>query len=148
MKSILDKATRDEIIERVKSLIENSQAQWGKMNIYQMLKHCTLCEEMYLGKKLYKRVFLGYIFGKKALKGILKNANPLKKNAPSSPELVNIEPYGNIPNEKEKWISLIEEYAQYPNHGFEHWFFGKMTTEQVGYFVYKHCDHHLPQFNS
>ncbi len=46
-----------------------------------------------------------------------------------------------------KLISLIEEYEDFSNHDFEHWFFGKMTKGQVGYFVYKHTDHHLRQFN-
>jgi len=58
MKTVFDKATRDELTGRINTLNENSTAQWGGMNIYQMLKHCTLAEEMYLGKKLYKRVFL------------------------------------------------------------------------------------------
>ncbi len=49
------------------------------MNIYQMLKHNTFCEEMYLGKMKYKRAVLGYIFGKSALKSILKDDKPLKK---------------------------------------------------------------------
>ena len=58
MKTIFDKATRDELINRINILDEHSTAQWGTMNIYQMLKHCVLCEEMYLGKKKYKRKFI------------------------------------------------------------------------------------------
>ena len=50
MKSVLDKTTRDELINRINKLDENSEALWGQMNIYQMLKHCVLCEELYLGK--------------------------------------------------------------------------------------------------
>jgi hypothetical protein len=45
MNSVFDKATRDELISRINTLNENSTAQWGKMNIYQMLKHCILWEE-------------------------------------------------------------------------------------------------------
>ena len=51
MKIIFDKTTRDELISRISALNENSTPQWGRMNIYQMLKHCTLAEEMFLGKK-------------------------------------------------------------------------------------------------
>jgi len=54
MKTIFDKQTRDELIDRINKLNENSTAQWGKMNVYQMLKHCTLYEEMLLGKKEFK----------------------------------------------------------------------------------------------
>jgi hypothetical protein len=42
----------------------------------------------------------------------------------------------------------MEAYANYSNNNFTHWFFGKMTKDQVEYFVYKHTDHHLRQFNS
>ena len=45
MKTIFDKAIRDAVIQRITSLNENSTANWGKMNFYQMLKHCTLYNE-------------------------------------------------------------------------------------------------------
>ena len=51
MKTVLDKVTRDQLINRINSITKNSMPQWGKMNAYQMLKHCRLAEEMYLGKK-------------------------------------------------------------------------------------------------
>ncbi|SEA38934.1 hypothetical protein SAMN05660909_01751 [Chitinophaga terrae (ex Kim and Jung 2007)] len=59
MKTMLDKATRDKIIQRIHSLNENCVAQWGKMNVYQMLKHCSLWEEMVLGRQQYKQSFIG-----------------------------------------------------------------------------------------
>lgn len=148
MKSILDKKTRDEIINRINSLNENSTAQWGKMTIYQMLKHCTLSEEHNLGKTKYKQLFIGRLFGKMALKSLLKNENPVKRNVSTAPQFKNIENNGDGTSEKLKWISLIEEYAYYSNNDFVHVFFGKMTIEQVGYFVYKHTDHHLRQFGA
>jgi hypothetical protein len=33
----------------------NAKAQWGKMNVYQMLKHCALWEDMTFGKIAVKR---------------------------------------------------------------------------------------------
>src|SRR5665811_1582683 len=107
MKSIFDKTTRDELINRINLLNENSTAQWGKMNIYQMLKHCTLCEEMYLGKKKYKRAFIGRVFGKIGLKNLLKNENPLQRNSPTSSEFKIKEISGDVIAEKFKWIALI-----------------------------------------
>jgi hypothetical protein len=148
MKSVFEKSTRDELISRINSINENSAAQWGKMNTYQMLKHCTLCEEMYLGKQKYKRSFIGRLFGRIGLRNLLKDETPLKPNSPTSAEFKIKENNGNVVAEKMKWISLIGEYAAYSNENFEHWFFGKMTRDQVGFFVYKHADHHLRQFNS
>ena len=147
MKTLFDQSTRDEIINRINALTENSNAQWGKMNVYQALKHCILFEEMMLGKKVYDRVFIGRIFGKMALKKLLKDETPLKKNEPTSPEFRIKETSGNVQAEKNKWISLIKEYAHFSGNDFEHWFFGKMTKEQMGQFAYKHTDHHLRQFN-
>ena len=147
MRSVLDKATRDELIGRISTLNANSTAQWGKMNVYQMLRHCILCDEMFLGDKKYKQVFLGRLFGKRALNGFLKDETPIKKNEPTSADFKIKETSGDIETEKKKWIALVGSYANYSNNDFVHWFFGKMTKEQIGQFDYKHIDHHLRQFN-
>ncbi|MEO6405502.1 MAG: DUF1569 domain-containing protein [Ferruginibacter sp.] len=146
MKSIFDKATRDELIERVNSLNENSTAQWGKMNVSQMMKHCTQWDEMALGKKNYKQSFIGKLFGKMALKNML-NDEPIKQNLPTVPDF-KIKEDINFAEEKEKWISLIGEYESFSNDNFIHPFFGTMSKENTGKIVYKHVDHHLQQFKS
>lgn len=148
MKSVFDKSTRDGLIKRIESLSEDSKAQWGKMNVYQMLKHCVLCEEMYHGIKNYKRVFLGRVIGRIALKNLLKDETPLKPGSPTGEPFKIKETAGDVAAEKSKWIALMQQYASYSNEDFVHWFFGKMTREQVGWFVYKHTDHHLRQFNA
>ena len=147
MKTIFDQETRAKLIHRINTLNENSRAQWGKMNVYQMLKHCRLWEEMLMGKKKYKRVFIGRLFGKIALRMVLKDEKPMSRNAPTIPEL-KIKENGDVSSEKAKWIALIEEHTHFSNPDFVHPFFGKMTEEQIGYFAYKHTDHHLRQFNS
>lgn len=146
MKSVLEKSTREELIHRITALSENSTAQWGKITIENMLKHCTKFEEKMLGKKIYKRSFMGRIFGKIALRGMIKDDKPLKKNMPTIPTFRKMEEC-LVPAEKERWIQLIKEYENFSNDNFVHTFFGKMTKEQIGYFAYKHSDHHLRQFN-
>jgi len=147
MKTIFDKTTRDELIERINLLNEGSKAQWGKMGMYQMLKHCTQWEEMALGKKKYKQSFLGRLFGKMALKDFVKDETPFKKNVPTVPSFKIKEQNGDVELEKKKWVNLVEEYAHFSNVDFVHPFFGKMDKEQIGYLAYKHTDHHLRQFN-
>lgn len=147
MNSIFETETRTELINRIHLLNENSTAQWGKMNIYQMLKHCTLWEEMMQGKQKYKRVLLGRLFGKMALKTVLKDGAPLKHSTPTIPALIIKEKDGDFLNLKKEWISRIEGYTNFTNTDFVHVFFGKMTKEQIGQMVYKHIDHHLRQFN-
>ena len=149
MKTIFEKTTREELINRINTLDENSTPQWGKMNVYQMLKHCTLWEEMILGNTLYKRAFIGRLFGKMALKNVLKDEKPLQRSTPTIPELkISGNGNGNVSTQKTAWVTRIDEYEHFSNLDFVHPFFGKMTKEQIGYMVYKHIDHHLRQFNS
>jgi hypothetical protein len=146
MKTVFDATTRDELIRRINTLNENNKAQWGRMAVCQMLKHCRLWEEMIIGRGKYKRVFIGRVFGQMILKSLMKDERPLQRNAPSIPELIVTE-NGDVPSERSKWIVLIESHAHFSNPGFVHPFFGKMTKEQIGYLAYKHADHHLRQFN-
>ena len=147
MKTVFDKATRDELTSRINSLSENNRAVWGKMNLYQALRHCILWDEWILSGKNNKQVFIGRLFGKMALKKVLKDENPLARNTPTLPELKIKETTGDIEAEKKNWIALINDYAYFSNPVFIHSFFGQMTKEQVGQMAYKHADHHLRQFN-
>lgn len=146
MKTIFDTPTRVELINRISLLNENSRSQWGKMTVYQMLKHCRLWDEMAVGKKQYKQVFMGRVFGKMALRNLLKNDKPLSHNTPTIPDLRIIDT-GDIEAEKNKWIAMMEGYANFSNDNLIHPFFGKMNREQTGCLAYKHTDHHLRQFN-
>ncbi|MBL7744399.1 MAG: DUF1569 domain-containing protein, partial [Chitinophagaceae bacterium] len=133
---------------RINSLNQQSNAQWGKMNVSQMARHCALCEDMFLGKLVIKRVFIGRLIGGMVLKKLLKDDKPFGKNSPTSPVLKTTGENGDLEQQKKEWISRIEQYAGYNNEGFVHPFFGPMTMEQVGRFVYKHADHHLRQFGA
>ena len=149
MKTIFDAATRDELVERINSLNENSKAKWGKMNIYQMARHCTIWNDWVLGKKafVYKQDFLGKIFGKMAVKSNTKDDRPLSKNMPAGKAFTVKEKEGDLKIQKSIWTAQIKSYNNYSNDNFIHDFFGKMTNEQIGIFSYKHNDHHLRQFN-
>ena len=145
MKTVLDKAVREELISRVNMLPENSKPVWGQMTVAQMMKHCTMWDEMAQGKTKYKQSLLGKIFGRMALKDMLKD-EPAKRNLPSVPSFIITE-HPDFATEKKKWISLLEQYADYSTKGWIHPFFGMMNKEQTGLIVYKHVDHHLRQFN-
>jgi hypothetical protein len=145
MKTVLDKTARDELISRINSVTENNKATWGKMTPYQMLKHCAIAEESYLGKKKYKRALIGRLIGKKVLKNLLKDETPMMRNVKSIAAFT-VTDNGDIEVERNHWITLLEEYENFPAQHVTHWFFGPMTKEQIGYFSYKHADHHLRQF--
>lgn len=147
MKTIFDDPTRRELMDRINSLNGHSKAQWGKMNVWQMTKHCTIWFEWIMGKNnpTYKQEWLGRIFGKMALKSNTKDDRPMQKNMPAGKMAIK-EKEGNVEQQKKIWMNLIAECEHYSNPAFIHDFFGKMTTEQIGVFAYKHADHHLRQF--
>lgn len=149
MKTISDNATREELISRINSLTKMHTAQWGKMNVYQMTKHCTVWNNWVLGKTnhTYKQEFLGRIFGKMALKSSVKDDRPMKKNMPAGRGFTKKEKDGDIELQKRIWIEQITEYEHFSNPNFIHDFFGKMKIDEIGIFAYKHFDHHLRQFN-
>lgn len=149
MKSVFEKVDREELISRISSIDESSIRQWGKMTVYQMLKHCTLWDEWILGthKPVYKQSFLGVLFGKLAIRSEVDSNKPMKKNMPAGMLAVK-ETSGNVNHQKEQWIRRMNEYASYSNPDFVHDFFGRMTNEQIGRFAYKHADHHLRQFGA
>jgi hypothetical protein len=148
MKTIFDTITRDELIERIASLQKNSKPLWGKMNVYQMAKHCTIWNEWVLGKSalIYKQDFLGKLFGKMALKSNTRDDKPMGKNMPAGKAFTVTEKEGDFNRQRAIWIDLVADYAHFDNDQFIHDFFGKMTKEQIGIFAYKHHDHHLRQF--
>src|SRR5688500_14422060 len=88
MKTLFDKSTRDELITRINKLNQGCKAQWGKMNVYQMLKHCTLWDEMILHNKKYKRQLIGLLLGRILLRNEMKDETPMRRNNPTIPELV------------------------------------------------------------
>ncbi|WP_300666258.1 DUF1569 domain-containing protein [Fluviicola sp.] len=147
MKTIFHLETREELVGRINSMNQNNKRKWGKMTPYQMLKHCTLSEELFLGETHYKRLFIGRLFGSMSLKNILKNDAPMKQNEPTHPQL-KITGTGDFEAERSKWIELLNKYSYFSNDTFVHPFFGSMTKEEIGNYVYKHTDHHLRQFGS
>ena len=148
MKTVLDAAVRDELINRINTISQQHNAQWGKMNVFQMIRHCSRCEEMFLGRIKIKRVLIGRLIGRMVLKNILKDDKPFGKNSPTSPLLKTLDESGDMEQDKKEWINRIRQYEGYNNPDFVHPFFGPMTTEQIGVFAYKHADHHLRQFGA
>ncbi|MDT0645426.1 DUF1569 domain-containing protein [Zunongwangia sp. F260] len=148
MKTVFDDQVRAELVKRVGEVNKASTAEWGKMNVYQMLRHNTYWNGWILGKykPVYKQAISGKIFGKIALKRMIRDEKPLARNIPTSPQFQVKETKGDLEPEKAEWILLIREYDSYNNPDFIHDFFGRMTKEQIGQLVYKHTDHHLRQF--
>lgn len=153
MRTIFDESAREEIIGRINQLSESNKGQWGKMHLTQMLRHCIKWDHWIQGSGEYQnhkyhQAFIGKIFGKMALKSMIKDDSPLKQNMPAGKEHEASAEPGNLEQQKKTWMELITGYNRFSNPGFIHDFFGKMNPEQIGILAYKHADHHLRQFNA
>jgi hypothetical protein len=145
MQTIFQEETNAGIVQRIRQLHPDAKPLWGKMSPWQMLRHCNLSEAMYQGKVVHKRLFIGRLFGKMALSGILKNEAAMQQNAPTHPTF-KITGSGDFHEEQNRWMEAVQAYLTQPVEDIVHPFFGPMTRPQIGWYVYKHSDHHLRQF--
>src|SRR5690606_24259642 len=117
MKTIFDISIRNELIKRIHLLTEDNTPVWGKMNVYQMLKHNTYWNDWMLGKSphTYKQELLGKVIGKIVLKKVIKDDKPVDKNIPTSSQFKAKEPKCDLEHEKSLWTSLVKDYENYNN---------------------------------
>ena len=147
MKNLFDTEAYSEIIERLNSLSANSQQLWGKMNVAQMLAHCSEAFKVPLSDKKMPRMLIGLLLGW-AFKNKLYNDEPWERNLPTAPHFI-IKDERDFEKEKQHISDLINQFhhAGPEKVGlFPHPMFGSFTKEQWGKSVYKHMDHHLQQF--
>ena len=57
MKNIFTKEISQEVIDRIKKLDTKTPAQWGTMDVAQMLAHCNVTYEMVLPKSTKNQIF-------------------------------------------------------------------------------------------
>lgn len=147
MKNLFDKEVYEEIISRLNLLKSQSQRQWGKMDVAQMLAHCKEAFKVPLSDKPLKRTFIGFLLGG-MIKHKLHNDSPWKQNLPTAPQFI-IKDSRNFEKEKNELLLLINKFHTGNPAAIEkivHPMFGKFTGEQWGKAMYKHLDHHLTQF--
>jgi hypothetical protein len=149
MKNLFDKETEQEVINRINSLTPESQKQWGKMQVDQMLAHCSASFRVAVGETNPPRIFLGRIIGS-MLKSEAYSDKAMPKNSPTDKSFI-IADRRNFEEEKAKLLALVRQFseggvAKCTTH--PHSFFGSLTAEQWGMNMYKHIDHHLMQFSA
>src|SRR5689334_22487487 len=87
MKNLFEHETVDEVVARIDELQPTSQRQWGKMDVAQMMAHCSITIDIASGKLNLPRVFIGRLIAP-FFKSIYTNEKPFKKNGPPGKELV------------------------------------------------------------
>lgn len=147
MKSLFEKNTLQEIIQRLDKLMPNAERKWGKMDAAQMMAHCSVALKVATGQNFPPRLFIGRMLGS-FLKSKYYDKNPFRKNSPTDKTFI-IADKRDFEQEK---ITLIHLTQQFTDGGSQkctthpHSFFGKLTPEQWSIGMYKHLDHHLRQF--
>ena len=147
MNTLFDQKDVIEILKRIEKLTLNSQRQWGKMNVAQMLAHSNISLETAMGMNFIKRLFIGRIIGS-FLKPSVLGPKPFGKNSPTDKSYI-FPDNCNFEDEKLKTITSIKKFfeggpPQCTTH--PHPFFGKFTPDEWAIFQWKHLDHHLRQF--
>ena len=79
MKNLFDQSTREEILHRLHMLQPETKAQWGKMNVGQMLAHCQGGFQGTLSPTPLPWMFIGRLLGW-MMKSKLYNDSPWKKS--------------------------------------------------------------------
>jgi hypothetical protein len=147
--NIFQKEVTENVIERINQLTPNTSAQWGKMNVAQMLAHCSVTYEMMYEDKHKKPNFILRFILKTFVKKPLTDATtPYKRNSQTAPAFI-IADERDFEAEKKRLIAYLrktQELGETYFDGRESLSFGKLTKEEWNNLTYKHIDHHLSQF--
>jgi len=149
MKNLFETEAADEVIARIDKLQPASKREWGKMDVAQMMAHCSAAMDMATGTKNLPRLFIGRLIGP-LVKPIFTNDKPFSRNNPTSPHLV-VADQREFAHEQRLLQDKIRQFhgggeARCTRH--PHPFFGALTPGQWARGMYKHLDHHLRQFGA
>jgi len=148
MTNLFEEGRAAEFARRINSLKPDSQRQWGKMGVAQMLAHCSTAMQMAMGEMKPPRILFGRIIGGIIKPMVLKQGAPMKRNSPTAKELI-ISDSRDFLVERDRLCGLVDRFAKGgPTVCTEHphAFFGRLTPEEWSALMDKHLDHHLRQF--
>jgi hypothetical protein len=150
MRQLFEPAAAAEVKTRLALLRPDSPRQWGTMNAAQAVAHCVGGLEQALGDRRPPRMMVGRVLGWAIKRLALGNDAPMRRNAPTVPELV-VADSRDLDVERQRLVALIDRVTASGQAGcttHPHSFFGRLTPEEWGVLMYKHLDHHLRQFGA
>jgi hypothetical protein len=149
MKNLFERGAVDEIVTRIDTLTPVTQRQWGKMDVAQMMAHCSAALDMASGRLNLPRLFIGRVLGP-LVKPIYTNEKPFSKSSPTDPKLVVADQRDFIREQEQLKLKVRQFHeggeAQCTEH--PHPFFGTLSPQAWSRGMYKHLDHHLRQFGA
>ena len=138
-----------EVTERIDKLQPTTQRQWGKMEVAQMMAHCSATLDVASGRVVLPRMLLGRILGP-FVRPVFTNDKPFSRNGPTHKYFV-IADKRDFAKEHEQLKTRVRQFHE----GGEaqctkrpHSFFGALTPQDWARGMYKHLDHHLRQFGA
>ena len=148
MKSLFEPAAVHEITDRIARLRPESTPQWGKMNVAQMLAHCSAAIGMAEGSVTPPRILLGRLLGPLAKKSLIGNGEPMRRNSMTEKSML-VTDERDFMVEQQRLRKSIDRFAsggpgictKHP-----HFFFGPLAPGEWAALMYQHLDHHLGQF--
>jgi hypothetical protein len=140
----------NKMMERINNLKPTTAAQWGKMNVAQMLAHCNVTYEMVFENIHPKpNAFIKFIL-KAIVKKKVVTEVPYTHNGKTAPQFI-IKDNKNFDTEKQRLLSYITKAQLLGQSHFnnkESHSFGVLSTTEWSNMFYKHLDHHLTQFGA
>ena len=147
MQNLFQPEAAAEVIARVDKLHSATRRQWGKMDVAQMMAHCSATLDVASGRVVLPRMLIGRILGP-FVRPVFTNDKPFSKNGPTDKHFV-IADTRDFAREQDGLQTRIRQFqqggeAQCTKH--PHSFFGPITPQEWATGMYKHLDHHLRQF--
>lgn len=149
MKTLFDSTDREALLQRLQALGPDHPRQWGKMDLPQMLAHCSISMETPTGDRPMKQAFLGKLLTP-LIRSTVLGEKPFSRNGPTDPSFV-VSGSPDFEAERNRLVGLIHRLAERgPDAAGQaiHPFFGRLSGEEWGRLMHKHLDHHLRQFGA
>ncbi len=148
-KNLLDTQAKQELIQRISRLKPDSKNLWGKMNVNQMLKHCTDGIAVAYGDVKVTPKKTGWFHNKMVRFFILHtDVQAPKEKTPTYPELNMVErgiDPGNFEQLQKDLIKAVESFPAKQTLAV-HPFLGNFSDANWARMMYTHLIHHLEQF--
>lgn len=146
--SVFDTTTTTALLERLNKLTPESQPQWGKMTVAQMLAHLNVAYDINYGKIPVSYNWLTKQMLKLFVKSTVVGNKPYKKNSQTAPVFIIADErdFNHERSRLEAHLHKMEAEGAAAYEGKESPSFGVLTAQEWSNQFYKHMDHHLTQF--
>ncbi|NJB85921.1 hypothetical protein GGR26_001689 [Lewinella marina] len=140
--------TLEQNLARINRLTPETQPQWGKMNVAQMLAHLNVAYDMETGALPVKNNWFTRLLLKTVVKPAVVGPRPYPRNSRTAPQFL-ITDERDFSQEKERLVANLRRVSaagESAYEGKENVSFGPLTAGEWSVMFQKHLDHHLTQF--